>query len=70
MTADIDAILKLPVHERLEIMDRIWESIQNNDDTTIPDWHLEILKVRFEKHKDDLTKGKRWEEVKQKLLHT
>lgn len=69
MTTDIDNILKLPVDERLEIMEKIWESIQENDqEIEIPDWHREILEERFQKHKNNLTKGKGWEEVKKTLL--
>jgi putative addiction module component (TIGR02574 family) len=69
MTPDIDDILRLPVDERLAIMEKIWESIQDNEDTNVPDWHLEILRERFEKHKSSLTEGKSWEEVKRRLLH-
>jgi len=69
MTTDIDDILKLPVEERLEIMEKIWESIQENDsDIEIPQWHREILEERFQKHQDNLAEGKSWEEVKMKFF--
>ena len=31
MTTNIDDILKLPLDEKLEIMEKIWQSIQEND---------------------------------------
>ncbi|MEJ7679619.1 MAG: addiction module protein [Segetibacter sp.] len=52
----------------LEIMEKIWESIQQNDeDIETPEWHREILEERFQKHKYSLSKGKSWEEVKNTL---
>ncbi len=70
MIKDIDDILKLPLDERLEILEKIWESIQqNNQVIEIPDWHREILEERFQKNKNNLTKGKSWEEVKKSLLN-
>ncbi len=70
MIKDIDDILKLPVDERSEILEKIWESIQqSNQVIEIPDWHREILEERFQKHKNNLTKGKSWEEVKKSLLN-
>lgn len=69
MTANIDDILQLSVDERLEIMEKIWESIQQDDEyMEIPEWHREILEERFEKHKNNLTKGRSGEEVKTNLL--
>lgn len=70
MITDIGDILKLPVDERLEIMEKIWDSIQeNNEDIEIPQWHKEILEERFQKYKNNVTKGKSWEEVKKNLLN-
>jgi len=69
MDTDIDTILKLPIEERLEIMEKIWESLQeNNEYDEISDWHRDILEERFQKHKNSLSKGKNWEEVKMNLL--
>lgn len=69
MTTNIDDILKLPMDEKLEIMEKIWESIRENDqEIEIPDWHREILEERFQKYKNNVTKGKSWEEVKKTLL--
>lgn len=69
MTTNIDDILKLPVDERLEIMERIWESVQQDDEyVEIPKWHREILEERFQKHKNNLTEGKSWEEVKKRVF--
>lgn len=69
MKTDIDDILKLPVDERLEIIERIWESVQQDDEyMEIPEWHREILEERFQKHKNNLTEGKSWEEVKKRVF--
>lgn len=69
MKTDIDDILKLPVDERLEIIERIWESVQQDDEyMETPEWHREILEERFQKHKNNLTEGKSWEEVKKRVF--
>jgi putative addiction module component (TIGR02574 family) len=69
MKTDIEDILRLPVDERLEIMEKIWESIKMANDDQIPDWHYEILEERLEKYRSDLNSGKSWKEVKESLLN-
>lgn len=69
MATDLNDILKLSVDERLEIIEKIWESIKQNDEVDeIPEWHREILEERFKKHKNNILEGKSWEEVKTNLL--
>ena len=68
MDTNIDAILKLPVDERLEIMEKIWDSLEINEGSNIPEWHVVILQERLNKHRNSLTEGKNWDEVKRRLL--
>lgn len=69
MLTDIDNILKLSVDERLEIMERIWDSLrQNKEDTEIPAWHKDVLLERLKKYEGTLAEGKSWEEVKRTFL--
>jgi putative addiction module component (TIGR02574 family) len=69
MATDLNDILKLSIDERLEIIEKIWESIEQNDEVDkIPEWHRKILEERFKKHKNNILAGKSWEEVKTNLL--
>ncbi|HEX8459816.1 MAG TPA: addiction module protein [Segetibacter sp.] len=69
MKTDIEALLKLPVDEKLEIVEKIWESIQvNNESNEIPDWHYQILEERLEMYRSIPNAGRSWQEVKNDLL--
>ncbi len=66
MTIDIDNILKLPVDEKLEIMEKIWESLDEN----IPynEDEINIAKERYEDYKKNPESTLDWNDVKKELF--
>ncbi len=66
MTTDIDNILKLPVDEKLEIMEKIWESLDEN----IPynEDEINIAKERYEDYKKNPESTLDWNDVKKELF--
>lgn len=69
MLRDIEDILKLPVEEKLEIVEKIWDSIEESgQNDEIPDWHKQILEERLQKHRDTPVQGKNWADVKKNIL--
>jgi putative addiction module component (TIGR02574 family) len=63
--AEIDA---MPIEEKLELSEALWESIYASpDELPIPDWHKALLDESlkdFETHPDE---GSSWPEVKARL---
>lgn len=49
MTTNIEDILKLPADERLEIVEKIWESLDEN--VPYDDEEINIAKERYEDYK-------------------
>lgn len=66
MTTNIDDILQLPVNERLEIMEKIWESLDDN----IPydEDEINIARERYEDYKKNPGSSLDWNDVKKELL--
>jgi putative addiction module component (TIGR02574 family) len=63
--------LQLPVEERLEVAEAIWESLESAaDQPPLPDWQRKILDERIAEDDADPETGSPWEEVKQRILST
>jgi putative addiction module component (TIGR02574 family) len=61
--------LQLPVEDRLEIAEAIWESLESAaEQLPIPDWQKRILDERIAKDDANPDAGSSWEEVKQRIL--
>jgi putative addiction module component (TIGR02574 family) len=61
--------LQLPVEDRLEIAEAIWESVETAvDQPPLPDWQREILDERIAEDDANPEAGSPWEEVKQRIL--
>lgn len=61
--------LQLPVEDRLEIAEAIWESLETTaDQPPLPDWQQEILDERIAEDDANPDVGSPWEEVKQRIL--
>jgi putative addiction module component (TIGR02574 family) len=67
MTTDIEAILKLPVDERLEIIERICESLDENVPSS--EYEVMVAKERFEEYQKNPKDSLDWKEVKNQLFH-
>ena len=61
--------LQLPVEERLEIAEAIWESLETAvDQPPLLDWQREVLDERIAEDDANPDEGSPWEEVKQRIL--
>ncbi len=68
MNYDISDIKKLPVEERIKIIDAIWEScIQDDVSLTGEDDILSVVEERVEKYESGKMKTLSWDEFAQKL---
>lgn len=63
--AILDEILRLAPEERLEILEKVWDSI-GPDDFPVPQWHLDALE-EDERNPSPVAKES-WEEFKSRLL--
>ena len=55
---DRSEIPKLSVEGRIELIEKIWESMPFCDHRPIPDWHLELVRERLAEYR---ASGKRGE---------
>lgn len=67
MAVDIDAILKLPVDERLEIIEKICESLDEN--VPISEYEVELARERLEEFQKNPNDSLDWNEVKKQLFN-
>ncbi len=68
MSVAIDELLELSVPDKLDVLERLWDSITADpQQVAIPDWHLEELDRREEELRRNPQSGKDWEAVKQRL---
>ena len=63
--------LELPVDERLELAEALWESLeQESVQPALPEWQRHILDERIAEDDAAPDEGSPWEEVKQRILST
>ncbi len=65
----LEEVEKLPLEERLELAEALWDSIASADvgSLPIPDWHREELARRLAEYDADPEAGSSWEEVRARL---
>lgn len=64
--AEIDA---MPLEEKLELSEALWESIYASaDELPIPEWHKQLLDESLERLDSHPEEGSTWDEVKTRLL--
>jgi putative addiction module component (TIGR02574 family) len=69
-SAEIQKLLELPVDERMELAQILWESVEPEDETrflSIPDWQRRILTERLDNSERNPNDEQSWEEVKAEL---
>ena len=69
-SAEIQKLLELPVDERMELAQILWESVEPEDETrflSIPDWQRRILDDRLANIERNPNDEQTWEEVKAEL---
>ena len=66
---DLRELLKLPVAERLQLIDDLWDSIETDLAGGMPlsDAQREELDRRFAEHKADPTSAQGWSDVRAEL---
>ena len=64
-----DELAGLPLDERLEIVEAIWNSIEaEGDNLPLTDWQARELDRRIAAHAADPTSGEQWSVVRKRLL--
>ncbi|MFY9824275.1 MAG: addiction module protein [Thermoanaerobaculia bacterium] len=69
-TAEIRKLLELPLDERMELAQILWESVDPGDEArflAIPDWQRQILEERSADIERNPAAEQTWEEVKAEL---
>jgi putative addiction module component (TIGR02574 family) len=61
-------LARLTDAERFELLDAIWDSIDNKDDAPSPTWHAEELQRREQEIASGEAKFIPWEEAKADIL--
>lgn len=64
----IEQIHRLPLHEKLLVMEAIWEDISREDDALeVPQWHKDIIDERERLIAEDKAQFIEWEDVKSQI---
>jgi putative addiction module component (TIGR02574 family) len=66
MKTDIKELLNLPVDERLEIMEKIWVSLDEN--VPMDEDEIRVAKERYEDYKKNPNDLLEWNDVKESLF--
>ena len=62
----LNEILDLPADERLQLVEKIWDSLAASAETVpVPDWHKEELDRRLDDPSEQATES--WEDVQARL---
>jgi putative addiction module component (TIGR02574 family) len=65
----IAEIHQLPLSEKLQIMEAIWEDLRSQADALpVPDWHKNLLDARLKAVEEGREPVLDWDEVKHSLL--
>ena len=68
--AEIEKLLELPIAERIELAQILWESVEPEDEArflSIPDWQARILDERLSDLDRNPSDAQTWDEVKAEL---
>lgn len=62
-------ILRLPVEDRLEVAEAIWDSVERTAPSPeLPEWQRSLLDERIAADDAEPEAGSTWDEVKQRIL--
>ncbi|MDO9162515.1 MAG: addiction module protein [Methylococcaceae bacterium] len=66
---DTSLITDLPLVQRLQIMEALWDSLTNDPRVAeaIPNWHEDVLQQRAQRLDAGLESTSAWDDVKQRL---
>jgi putative addiction module component (TIGR02574 family) len=57
----------LSVDQKIEYVESLWESILEQSDVPVPDWHLELIRERLDAYRAAPSAGSSWDEVRAEL---
>lgn len=60
-------IADMPVAEKLQLMESLWESLSQNATSAVPEWHGEELASRGKRLDQGLESISPWNEAKQRI---
>ena len=64
----LDQIQQMPLHEKLRLMEALWEGIARQEDQIeIPQWHKDLLDRREELMRQGKGRVIEWEVAKQRI---
>lgn len=67
-TIDLDAVLALPVTDRIRLAETIWSSVARDaSKLPIPEWQATELDRRLADHEQNKRAGLSWSEVKRRV---
>lgn len=71
MTTAIQELETLPVSERIQLVEDLWDSIaRSNADIPIPRWQKDELERRKQNYLRNPDSGRTWDQVKQDILES
>lgn len=66
---DTAQLIALPVNEKLELIELLWDSIERaRDAVALPGWHLEEIDQRLKAHEADPAGGAPWPDARDRIL--
>lgn len=66
---NLESVFKLPVDERIRIVEEIWDSVANDaPQVQLQPWQAEELDRRIAEFKENPTEGLPWAEVKRRVM--
>ncbi len=61
-------LIRLPVSDRLELIEKLWDSIDAEADSLpLADWQSEVIDKRLEALEDGTSVGAPWDEVRRRI---
>ena len=71
MMAALQELETLPVPERLQLVEDLWDSIaRSNAEIPIPQWQIDELDRRKQNYLRNPDSGRTWDEVKEDILQS
>lgn len=69
MTTALQELERLPVPERVQLVEDLWDSIaRSNAEIPIPQWQKDELALRKQNHLQHPDTGRTWDQVKHDIL--
>jgi len=63
----LDEIQRLPLAEKLQVMEAVWDDLARRDEVEVPEWHKDLLDERERLVESGEAKFVDWEEAKDRI---